>query len=286
MSKWMVQMCDFCKKHADKLLRANRWYLHPECYSEDIAMTHDRIKVYNQIMGYLGEYYFSFTNHVLRFQKNTRIPFLRRILREYARRQAPNLHAGQIVSLEDAIKIIDLSDKHVLLPCACRSHSGGYEEFTCLNFGVVKDLTEKAAPDMQIEEVTRSEAKKLLEEWDQRGYYHQSLWAKQPYILCICNCDSRSCVPRKQRLVFDMPYALTKGHDVAICDHELCDGCLGRPACSGQCPFHAISYDHYKKRISVDQKICFGCGVCRVVCDRKALSLTPREQVPLIKNEW
>ncbi|MFX1511670.1 MAG: ATP-binding protein, partial [Promethearchaeota archaeon] len=272
-------MCEYCKKHANKLLTSNRWYLNPECYSEDISMTRDRISVYNKIIGYTGEYYFDFTNRVLRFQKNTRIPLLGRIIRAYTRREAPNLHAGQIVSLEDTLRIVDLSDKHVLLPCACRSHSGGYEEFTCLNFGVIKDLVEKAAPDLPTEDVTRAEAKKLLEEWDQRGYYHQTLWAKQPYIVCICNCDARSCVPHKQRLVFDIPYSLTKGHEIAKRDPELCDGCLGRPACTGRCSFNAIKYDHYKKIVAVDPMKCFGCGVCRTACDRDALSLIPREKM-------
>jgi NAD-dependent dihydropyrimidine dehydrogenase PreA subunit len=278
-------MCDYCKKHAAEFLAGHRWYLNPECYSEHIAMTKDRVKIYNQILGHPIEYYFEFTNRALRLQ-HWPVPFLKRVIRWYTRRTAPETHAGQVVSLEDALQIVDLSENHVLLPCACRRHSGGYEEQTCLNFGVVKGLMENAGTEWELEEISRSEAKQLLEEWDAKGYFHQTLWAKQPYIICICNCDSRSCVPRKQRFVFDLPYALTKGHEIAVCDQETCDGCNGRPSCIGRCPFNAMRYDPYNKAVSVDPIKCFGCGVCRQACGRGALQLIPREQNIAVKGEW
>lgn len=51
-------MCDYCKRHAEKFLTDHHWHLNPESYSENLALTRDRMKIYNQILGHPIEYYF------------------------------------------------------------------------------------------------------------------------------------------------------------------------------------------------------------------------------------
>ena len=94
-------MCDYCKKHATEFLAGHRWYLNPECYSEDIAMTKDRVKIYNQILGHPIEYYFEFTNRALRLQ-NWPVPFLKRAIRWYTRALEMGKDSNTAVGLRTA----------------------------------------------------------------------------------------------------------------------------------------------------------------------------------------
>lgn len=67
--------------------------------------------------------------------------------------------------LEDALQIVEIAHNHVIIPCYCRYLFGGETESTCLNFGLVKDLWPKYKPQDPIEEVSKKEAARLLEEW-------------------------------------------------------------------------------------------------------------------------
>ena len=50
---------------------------------------------------------------------------------------------------------------------------------------------------------------------------------------------------------------------------EKCDGCWKCLACS----FNAISKDEENKKVIINQDLCEGCGLCSVVCPRKAIEL-------------
>jgi MinD superfamily P-loop ATPase len=64
----------------------------------------------------------------------------------------------------------------------------------------------------------------------------------------------------------------------AIVSVDECNGCR---LCMRQCQYGAIRYSSNNKKVVIDPTACYGCGVCRAVCRKKAITLMPRESVPL-----
>lgn len=271
-------MCDICEKHR----KGVKWYLDPEVYRDELV-TEDpkRREVVEKITGYNLEYYIYNTSKMARIVSKMPQPF-KSIFKAVANRKAYELHAGQVVPLEDALKIVDLAHNHVLIPCYCRYLLGAETELTCLNFGLVRDLWPKYKPNDPIREIDKEEAKELLREWDEKGYIHGVFWAKIPYVIAICNCEKKYCTALRNRLLFGIENSYKKSHYIAVVNHELCDLCGGRPKCISRCQFGAIKIRDGK--LYIDEDLCFGCGLCRSVCDRGALSLVSREEAGV--NVW
>jgi len=275
-------VCDICEKHSKNSVK---WYLDAENYNDDLVWKDKaRYKVTIDVTGYNLEYYIFSTTKKAKFVHKLPEPF-KSILIAIANRKAYNLHAGQVVPLEDALKIVDLAHNHIVIPCYCRRLLGGKEELSCLNFGVVRDLWPKYKPDDQVLELTRNETKKMLHEWGQKGYIHAVFWTKTPYVMAICNCEKKYCTAMKNRLLFNIRNSFKKSHYVARVNEELCDGCGGKPKCMPRCQFNAIKYTAKKNVVTIDVEKCFGCGLCREACDRNAITLVNREEIE-IKTMW
>lgn len=54
----------------------------------------------------------------------------------------------------------------------------------------------------------------------------------------------------------------------------------------GVCQFGAVTYSAANNKAVVDQKWCYGCGVCRARCKKEAIRLVERAQVPAAANMW
>jgi heterodisulfide reductase subunit A-like polyferredoxin len=52
------------------------------------------------------------------------------------------------------------------------------------------------------------------------------------------------------------------------------------------CQFGAISYSASNKKVVIDQRRCYGCGICRSVCPKDAIGLKERSGVPVAANLW
>jgi ferredoxin len=196
------------------------------------------------------------------------------------------MHAGQVIPLEDALKIVNLAENFVVIPCMCRRLVGAESKSCCLNFGPVKELWRKAKPTEKIEPITRDEAKYRLKDWAREGLVHVLFCASIPYPLTICNCEIAYCTAMKTRLVFGIRNACLKSHYVATLDIKKCDGCHGNPRCMRYCQFGAITWIRGKNKIIIDLTKCFGCGACGIVCPRGAIRLANRSEVLTVRDSW
>jgi heterodisulfide reductase subunit A-like polyferredoxin len=52
------------------------------------------------------------------------------------------------------------------------------------------------------------------------------------------------------------------------------------------CQFGAIGYSASSKKAAIDQRWCYGCGVCRSACKSNAIRLVDRIKVPVAANLW
>jgi ferredoxin len=271
-------MCEFCDKHG----RGNRWYLNPENFSDAMLEDPKRAKTLEEVAGWGIDYYIDFTSRATQL---VNWPVIGRAVKAVVNRLAPDEHGGQVVSLEDSLQLLEYARDFVLLPCACRRLLGHRNDLVCLNFGPIKELQGSAMPEGPMEEITLEEAKEVVRQADARGHFHQVLYAKMPFPICICNCDGRYCTSLKQRLANQLEIALLKGHEVCRVDVDRCQACE-EPQCMSLCGFGALAYDREEGRIRVNLSRCFGCGLCRGACDRGALSLAPREAVSATAGMW
>jgi MinD superfamily P-loop ATPase len=122
----------------------------------------------------------------------------------------------------------------------------------------------------------------LVRKLDREGLVH-SVWTfKTPYIGGLCNCD-QDCMAF--RITHERRYFqnMFRGEHVATVDLDDCNGCK---VCIRQCQFGAMRYSATNKKVLIDSRACYGCGVCRAGCHRNAISLHPRIQEPLAARIW
>jgi Pyruvate/2-oxoacid:ferredoxin oxidoreductase delta subunit len=272
-------LCNYCVKHGG----GTRWYLNPENYSVDLLADKRARKVLAQIIGWSMDYYIDWTT---RMASLTQKPFVGNFIRWLANKQAPNMHAGQIIPLEDALKIVDLAENLVVISCMCRRLISAENKLCCLNFGPVRELWKKAKPTEKIEPITRDEAKYRLRNWAKEGLIHTLFCASIPYPITICNCEIAYCAAMKMRLAFGIRNACLKSHYVATLDIKKCDGCRGNPHCVQYCQFKAIIWIREKNKVAIDLTKCFGCGTCRMACPKRAIRLVDRSEMPIVRNSW
>jgi heterodisulfide reductase subunit A-like polyferredoxin len=271
-------MCEFCQKHG----QGNRWYLNPENFSDRLLEDPKRVATLEEVAGWGIDYYIDFTSKAT---KLINWPVIGGAAKRIVNRMAPNAHGGQVVSLEDSLQLLEYARDFVLLPCACRRLMGHKDDLVCLNFGPVKEFQRRAMPEGPMEELTLEEAKEVVCRSDVQGHFHQVLYAKMPFHICICNCDARYCTSLKQRLANNVEVAILKGHEVCQVDEDRCRSCE-EPQCLSACSFGALSHDREAGRITIDLSRCFGCGLCRTACEGNALHLVPRGELGATSEMW
>jgi heterodisulfide reductase subunit A-like polyferredoxin len=70
---------------------------------------------------------------------------------------------------------------------------------------------------------------------------------------------------------------------VAQVDPDACSGCR---ECIRLCQFGALTYSPSNKKAVVDQRWCYGCGICRAGCKKNAINLKNRSECPVAANLW
>jgi ferredoxin len=209
------------------------------------------------------------------------IPVVSKLAKNLGERLLKETQGGQVIRLEDAIKVLQLCENPAVLPCVCRQMAGE-EKYCCLNFGLIPELYKKANPDEYMEEVSVTKAERLLREWDKEGLYHVILWSKAPYVTSVCNCTAAYCVAYKGRFESGLKNAMLKGEYVARVNEEKCKGCKN---CLTRCMFGAISFNVDHGKAFIDLRKCVGCGLCVTECENNAMGITERKFSPA-KNLW
>jgi heterodisulfide reductase subunit A-like polyferredoxin len=64
------------------------------------------------------------------------------------------------------------------------------------------------------------------------------------------------------------------------------DACVGCRQCMRLCQFGAMSYSASNQKVSIDQRWCYGCGICRSACVKNAIRLHERASIPAAANRW
>jgi NAD-dependent dihydropyrimidine dehydrogenase PreA subunit len=204
-----------------------------------------------------------------------------------------NIHSGQVITLDDALTMIDLASPIAFIACDCRRQKYGYIErdrsrMTCLGLGIGMFRYEQlpARYVAGAEFVSDKEAKEWLKTWNKKGLVHTlmtfGLRNGAPYIGGLCNCTYADCLSISWRLDYGIKQ-LMKGERVATLKSEKCTGCY---QCITRCQFGALSANIREEKVYIDMTKCFGCGSCQVACNKQAIELVDRRNFEVLKYDW
>jgi len=268
-------MCEFCIQHGE----GQKWYLAMRNYSRELWDQEGRAEFMTDYGARFEERY---TKRVALLDALVNKPVVGRFIRRMAISKQKAEHWGQVVPIEDLEQIVDMQDSIVRFPCVCRILTTGYREARYC-FGIGVDMAGNLAkyPDASsLEVLGREETKKILRSFDKQGLVH-SVWTfKTPYIGAICNCD-QDCVAYRLQVKTNLTQVMFRAEYVGLVDWDLCNGCK---KCLLNCQFGAIRYSNTMKRATIEMMQCYGCGVCRAVCEKNAITLKPRSE--LTKAPW
>ena len=269
-----------------------KWYLNPKSYSEELF---NKLSLLDRILGRKPKRVRAALKHndsswapktIARLMDITDLaskPLLGRLVRAVGSSIALRTHSGQVVPLEDALKIVDLSYDHAVHPCMCKRLFKGKDEYKCLNFAPITEHNRKSPRGWKEKHLSPEEAKAKLEEFSEKGYVHGVFWwYGLPQAICICNCDNQYCFAARPKMWYGIEDTYRRAEYLAEVNGEECISCGN---CINRCQFGAISLGKDDRAI-VDPTICFGCGLCRDVCEQNAIILVDRNTHLVAQKIW
>lgn len=197
-------------------------------------------------------------------------------------------HFGQVVTLEEVLKMVELTYPIGLMQCICRRETRGMmgkgEANFCMSLGVGIYKWERWPETFRgLSFLSVKEAKDMLLHFNKKGYVH-SLWTfNVPYIGGICNCEYPVCQGIRGRIDYGVDSIVLKGE---YCAKPVIENCTGCGYCVRYCQFGAMSMNHSRNKVAIDMKRCFGCGQCEKHCPSSAISMVERRKTPGIADMW
>jgi Pyruvate/2-oxoacid:ferredoxin oxidoreductase delta subunit len=284
-------MCEFCLKHGE----GEKWYLQAKNYSEDMLSDLRRLKFLEKFSDpeALEREIAKMTRGMDRLE---RAPwFIRSLLSRMISGKMKKIHFGQVVPIEDIERIFEFTNSIVRVACICRQSTVGKEKRYCYGISlgpnggklleIFQALEEKfsgGVDDGRYEMLTREEAVAAFRDHEREGLCHTVWTFHTPFIGGICNCDRADCLAMRSTVTHAVP-VMFRAEYVAEIDAELCSGCR---QCMQLCQFGALSYSASVKKTVVDQAWCYGCGICRSSCEKKAIRLGDRADSLVAAHLW
>ncbi len=197
-------------------------------------------------------------------------------------------HFGQVITLDEALDMMDITYPIGLMQCICRRETRGMmnkgEANYCFSLGVGLYKWERWPETFRgLTFLSVNEAKEHLKHFNKKGFVH-SLWTfNVPYVGGICNCEYPVCQGIRGRLDYGVESIILKGE---YCAQPVFENCTGCGYCLRYCQFGAMSMALSRNKIAIDMKRCFGCGQCEKHCPNAAIKLVERRKCPGISEAW
>jgi ferredoxin len=284
----MKKVCEFCHKHGE----GQKWYLRAENYAEDLLSDLRR-----------RNYIHNFFTHPEKLGQsmekldylNKVPPFVRSVVSPFIVYRQKKVHYGQVVPIEDLEKILGFVNSVIRLPCICRQVTVGSEQRYCYGVSMAPPGESRigeiihsmgaeylTGPDTSgLEDVSKEEALSQMRELEKTGQCHTVWTFLTPFIAGICNCD-QDCMSIKSTVNHQVP-VMFRSEYVAEVNVDLCSGCR---KCMQVCQYGAMGYSLAHKKVVIDPRRCYGCGICRASCAKDAITLNDRAAVPQAATIW
>jgi Pyruvate/2-oxoacid:ferredoxin oxidoreductase delta subunit len=286
-------MCEFCIQHGE----GKQWYLAMKNYSQELmhaplTSLQKQATGFDTRLGWMDYFLKSFllpsvgmkSTEIWQEEQSTEPPPVQLSQDEILSRNKTR-HFGQVLPIEDVEKVLTLTDSITRVPCGCRYFNAGVTNARyCFGLGVDAAHILGEYPDCSasFEVLSKDEAMKLIGNFDDEGLIHSVWTGVTPYVFGLCNCDGDCDAYRGYIKDQGLPTFFRAEY---ICQVDL-DQCNGCKECMSQCQFGAQFYSSALGKVTIEPKLCFGCGVCRAACPQNAIELVPREKVPAVANIW
>jgi len=266
-------LCDFCTEHGG----GKKWYENEANFSKKLFED-------KETQAFMHDYFSrSIEKSKQTFEENLRSatnPALKCIVEPELRNRYSNYLHHQVIPTEVAAQIIKTASRACKFSCVCRKRYGDSTKY-CIGLGFVPDIAAKY-PDYtsDVEELSIEDATEFLRGLDSEKIIHSVSALRAPYVGMVCNCDLRVCAPYRYRVTLGIKQAMYKSEYVFRINPDTCDRCR---KCLTKCLFGAIKVG--RNFFFIDKEMCFGCGMCRTVCEEKAIISVPRNNIE-IKEMW
>jgi ferredoxin len=256
-------MCEFCVQHG----AGKKWYLAAQNYADELVRSQGRESFIKHIY---KDYRKMYGRNVRLADIAVSLPFVKEYALMKFNDYFTNDHAGQVISLEDAISISSIPGRVSLADCPCSKYLFGKNEKKCMLFGATAEIVDNIPEFSPVKDIGAEEAAEFLKGLNASGMVHTIWTFKTPYIGVICNCNNRGCILLHLKNRYKSLNIIRKGHEIASVDLEICNGCGN---CQRACQFGAVLITG--KKAQINHK-CHGCGVCRNFCSVGAIQLVPK----------
>ena len=164
------------------------------------------------------KFYSGHRNWILRFYmfgaRWSQIPIIGLLIRWVANGYGKNMHGAYLLTPEEAENILDIAEGVAVGPCDCRrlfKNCDNPIEAEILLGPERNVFIEKMPHDSR--EITREEARKILQECHQIGLIHSIVKCHNDFY-AICNCCSCCCVPLRLSKQYGIGKALVRHKDI------------------------------------------------------------------------
>lgn len=168
---------------------------------------HHSLKIYSRYREFFLKYYI--------FQaKWTRIPIIGRLVRWVANSYGKKASGAYLLTLEEAIEIVESAKGLALGPCDCRSvfHNCDNPINVEIMIGLTQNIFMTERPS-QYQEIDKQKAIEVLHECHQRGLLHTIVRCQHDFY-SICNCCSCCCVPLRLKQEYGIGNALIRDQEI------------------------------------------------------------------------
>ncbi len=283
-------MCWVCDQYGDPEIENGRWFLNPLNHSRHMYKVkrpdHKAAAYGSDPEGQSGKAIFEIM--ATRFEDADKFTTL--VREANAMKGDGPFQIGQVVPIQEAFKIAELSYPVASMHCICRYHHRAHEErndheYSCTGLGVGMFKWERWPERYKggVNFMGPDEVKEWLRKWNKKGMVHTIMTFGGNFVGGLCNCDYPDCGIIRARLDYGIETGCLKSHWVAKVDYDKCNGC---GVCVQRCQFGAMKFEVTKDKTNIDQLRCFGCGLCETGCPSGAIELLERESLPGLREMW
>jgi NAD-dependent dihydropyrimidine dehydrogenase PreA subunit len=180
----------------------------------------------------------------------------------------------EVETYEKVSEIIESSSRFAVADCICRKEAqmmgNGCDKLleACMTFD--------AAAEYYIEnecgrEITKKEARQILEKAEEDGLVHHSSNHLGKKIF-ICNCCGCCCKALAHINKHNNPDAVARSNYYAVVDQDECNAC---EVCVDRCQVDAIRMED--DVAAVDEEACIGCALCVTTCPTEGITLARKQ---------
>jgi ferredoxin len=201
-----------------------------------------------------------------------KIPILGKRLKRWIEWYGATQHGGKVISKEEAYFWIEKANSILCSFCYCRDTFKHCSTplGVCLRISDVELF--QSADGKRARFVSIQKAKEIIDNSEKIGLIHLIAWCSYPQVYAICNCCKCCCIAYQIWNKYRIESALQKGDMIANRDESICTDC-GR--CVKRCRFDAL-HKLPNSEVEFNPDKCFGCGLCRQICENNAIRLVNR----------